>query len=141
MLPESTNAQYTGAPASAWFLALLALLTIGPGLVHYVLPDGGAGVIAGLDLSTQSATIVGVFAWMGATQIPYGLAQLAVATRYRTLVPLFLLLALIERTLGAVAAWVTKAPPDAHHPPNHYGVVIALPLIALFLALSLRRKR
>jgi hypothetical protein len=30
-----------------------------PGLIHVFLPDGGAGVIAGLDLSKNRATIIG----------------------------------------------------------------------------------
>lgn len=140
LLPPATNVAYHGSPLSAWFLALLGVASVAPGCIHYFLPDGGAHAIAGLDLGAQRATIIGAFAWMGATQIPYGLAQIAVAARYRTLTPLFLLLALIERTLGAVAAWITKAPPGAHHPPNHYGVVAALPLILIFLILSLRAR-
>jgi hypothetical protein len=140
LLPDSTNAQYRGATASAWFLCLLGLGSIIPGVLHYALPDGGAGTIAGLDLEGTADVVIGVFAWMGATQIAYGIAQTAVALRYRTLTPLFLLLALVERTLGAVAAWITKAPDSAHHPPNHYGVVIALPFILLFLVLSLRAR-
>jgi hypothetical protein len=140
LLPASTNAQYAGARASAWFLALLAVFSLIPGAIHYFAPDGGAGSIAGLDMGSHRRMIVAVFAWVGATQIPYGLAQLAVALRYRTLVPLFLLLALIERALGALAAWVTRSADAAHHPPNHYAVVIALPLILLFLLLSLRKR-
>lgn len=140
LLPPSTNAAFQGAPISAWFLGLLALGSIIPGCIHYFLPDGGAGVIAGIDLSQSRAVIVAAFAWMGATQIPYGLAQLAVATRYRSLTPLFLALALIERGLAAIAAWITKASPTGHHPPENYVVVVLLPLIALFLVLSLRRR-
>ncbi len=90
MFPESTNDQYRGAVASAWFLGLLAIGSIIPGCIHYFLPDGGAEVIAGLDLGAERSLVIGVFAWMGATQIPYGLAQLAVATRYRSLVPFVL---------------------------------------------------
>lgn len=142
LLPENTNARYAGAKASAWFLAFLSVFSLIPGAIHYFAPDGGAGSIAGLDTGAHRTMIVGVFAWVGATQIPYGLAQLAVAMRYRTLVPLFLLLALIERSLGATAAWITKAPAaGVHHPPNHYGVVIGLPLIVLFLLLSLRTQK
>lgn len=137
MFPPSTNAQYRGYIASAWFLALLGLISFIPGAIHYFLPDGGAGVIAHLDMGDRAPLIVGVFAWMGATQIAYGLAQLTVAFRYRALTPLFLTLALIERTLGAVAAWITKGALSGHHPPENYGVLVALPLIALFLALSL----
>lgn len=132
---------YRGARASAWFLVLLGLGSVVPGCIHYFLPDGGAGVIAGLDMGAQRATIVGVFAWMGATQIAYGLAQLAVAFRYRSLTPLFLMLALIERSLAAIAAWVTKASPSGHHPPENYAVLVLTPLIAVFLVLSLQKAK
>src|SRR5262249_32898257 len=103
--------------------------------------DGGAGVIAHLDMGDRAPVIIGVFAWMGATQIAYGLAQLAVALRYRALVPLFLCLALIERVLGAGAAWVTKGSVSRPHPPEHYAVLALVPLIAIFFALSLGRRR
>jgi hypothetical protein len=138
LLPESTNSQYRGSPWSAAFLGLTAVLTIGPGFIHYFLTDGGAGVIAGLDLSVHRAVVVGIFAWMGATQISYGLAQLLVALRYRSLTPLFLLLALIERSLAAIAAWITKGSGAIHHPPEAYGVLVATPLLLGFLVLSLR---
>jgi len=138
LLPETTNAAYRGSVWSAMYLGLTGLLTVGPGCIHYFLPDGGAGVIAGLDLSGDRAAIVGVFAWEGASQIAMGIAQLLVALRYRTLVPLFLLLELVETALDAVAFWITKAPPTGHHPPENYKVLITLPLLAIFLALSLR---
>jgi hypothetical protein len=141
MFPPSTNAQYRGHVASAWFLGLLGLISLIPGCIHYFLPDGGAGVIAHLDMDDRAPVIIGVFAWMGATQIAYGLAQLAVAIRYRALTPFFLTLALIERGLGAIAAWITKASVSGHHPPENYGVLVALPLIVLFLTLSLAPRK
>jgi hypothetical protein len=140
LIPASTNEHYTGARASAFFLGLLGLGTLLPGCIHFFLPDGGAGVIAGIDLSQGGPIIVAAFAWMGATQIAWGAAQLAVALRYRPLVPLFLALALVERALAALAAWVTKPSPTGHHPPEHYIVLALLPLIVLFVALSLRRR-
>lgn len=57
LLPASTNDQYRGAAVSAWFLALAAVMTIIPGAIHYFLPDGGAGVIAGIDLGAAGQTI------------------------------------------------------------------------------------
>jgi hypothetical protein len=140
LLPDSTNAGYRGSLWSAAYLGLTGVLTIGPGLIHYFLPDGGAGVIAGLDLDAGRATIIGVFAWMGASQIAMGAAQLAVALRYRTLVPLFLLLQLIETALDVVAFWITKASPTGHHPPENYVTLVTLPLLVVFLILSLRRR-
>ena len=85
-LPPSSNAQYAGAPLSAYFLGLLGMLTIGPGLIHSFLPDGGAGVIAGMDLSgSNGPPSIGVFAWAGATQIVWGITLLVASLRYRNL--------------------------------------------------------
>ena len=140
LLPPSTNHLYRGSLASVWFLGLYGLLELGTGCVHYLLPDGGAGVIAGLDLTANKHTIVGVFAWMGALQIAYGLGILAVAFWYRPLVPLFLGLGLLERILMSVAAWVTKPSPTGHHPPEHYASLLLVPVLAMFLAMAMRSR-
>jgi hypothetical protein len=139
LLPGSTNADYRGAPASAWFLVFIGITTVIPGMIHFFLPDGGAGVIAGIDLTQSRATIVAVFAWFGALQIPHGLAELAVGLRYRSLVPLFLLLVLVERGLMAVDGWLLKGAANGRHPPEHYASLAAVALCLIFLALSLRR--
>jgi len=107
-------------------------------MIHSFLPDGGAGSIAGLDLSHNPTMIYAMFAWAGATQIVHGIVTLIVALRYRSLVPLFLLVSLLERLLLSVSAWVTHAPVSGHHPPGHYGSLVSLPLILLFLWLALR---
>ena len=138
LLPPSTNEAYRGARVSAWFLAVAALFTIGPGLIHSFLPDGGAGVIAGLDLGDKRALVIGVFRWEGATQLAFGLAMLAVALRYRPLTPLFLALVLLQSAMVALQGWVLTPPAGGHHPPAHYGAVVAVLLSAVFLVLSLR---
>jgi hypothetical protein len=138
VLPPSTNDQYAGARTSAWFLGLAALLTIGPALIHSFLPDGGAQTIAGLQLGASRDVVIGVFRWEGATQLALGLAMLAVALRYRTLVPLFLILLILEHGLMALQGWVLSPPSNGHHPPEHFGSLAILPLAALFLVLALR---
>ena len=140
-LPPSTNADYVGARSSAVFLALAAVLTIVPGLIHSFAPSGGAVSIAGLDLGHQRELIVGVFAWQGATQLALGLAMLAVALRYRPLTPMFLSLVILERGLMALQGWVLKPPASGHHPPEHYASLAVLPLAALFLWRSVRPLR
>ena len=94
-LPPSTNIHYRGSPYSAWFLAFYGIAWIVPGMIHSFLPDGGAGVIAGLDLSHNPTMIFGMFAWAGATQIAHGIVTLLVALRYRALVPLLLSFVLV----------------------------------------------
>lgn len=136
LLPQPERA--IGPTASSRFLALCGVLAVIPGSIHVFLPDGGAGVIAGIDLAAGGERIVSVFAWAGATQIAWGLMMLAVALRYRALVPLALLLLLLERALHALNFWVLKS--GTHHPPESYAVLVALPVIALFLLLALRRR-
>jgi hypothetical protein len=140
-LPPSTNPQYTGAPLAAHFLALVGALTILPGLIHAFLPDGGAGVIAGMDLSGNGASVIGVFAWAGATQIVWGTALLVASRRYRSLVPPLLVLVAIERGLIALNLWLLKAPESGHHPPEAYATLISLPLLLGAFAFSLRGSR
>ena len=138
LLPPTTNDSYTGSTLSAYFLTAFSILTIVPGCIHVFAPDGGAGSIAGLNLSQNGRTIIALFAWAGATQIAFGLAMLVVSLWYRSLVPLILSLVIVERTLHALDGWVLKAGAGGHHPPEHYGVLVSLPLLVAALALSLR---
>ncbi|MGA0599625.1 hypothetical protein ACO2Q3_02865 [Caulobacter sp. KR2-114] len=138
LLPPSTNDAYRGARISAWYLALAAVLTIAPALVHLTLPDGGAQSIAHLDLGDRRALVVAVFRWEGATQLALGLAMLGVALRYRPLTPIFLALNVLERGLMALDGWVLEPPASGQHPPEHFGSVGAVALGLVFLALSLR---
>jgi len=137
-LPPSTNAHYTGAPLAAHFLTLVGVLTIAPGLVHAFLPDGGAGVIAGLDLSGNGAAVIGVFAWAGATQIVWGASLLVASRRYRSLVPPLLGLVLLERALIALNLWLLKPSASGHQPPEAYATLVSLPLLLAALWLALR---
>lgn len=138
LLPPGTNRQYRGSRYAAWFLALYGIGWIVPGMIHSFLPDGGAGTIAALDLSHDRKLILGLFAWAGATQIAHGIVTLIVALFYRSLVPLFLVVSLLERILLSWSAWVGEGRIGGHHPPGHYGSLILVPVILLFLLLALR---
>lgn len=138
LLAPSTNDAYAGAPWAARLLALLAVLTILPGIVHVGLPDGGAGTIAGIDLGACRAPIVGCFAWAGATQIVFGVVMLLVARRYQSLVPTVYVLVIVERGLHALNGWVLRS--ASHHPPEHYAVLVVLPILLAGLIASARAR-
>jgi len=138
LLPPSTNGSYSGSLLSAYLLTLFGVLTIVPGCIHSFAPDGGAGTIAGLDLSQNGRLVIALFAWAGATQIAFGIAALIVSLRYRNLVPLMLALACLERTLHVLNAWVFTGAATGHRPPEHYAVLLGLPLLFAALLLSLR---
>jgi hypothetical protein len=139
-VPPSTNADYHGRPLAAWFLTLVSLGTIVPGGIHVFLPDGGAGVIAGIDLTQGGKTIIAVFAWAGATQMVWGLSMLAVSLAYRSLVPLFLFLILVERSMIAANQWILKSTGTGHQPPEAYVTLVMLPVLFLMLILSLSKR-
>jgi len=137
LLPEPWGE--SGSRAAAWFLVLYGVMMAVPGLIHAFAPDGGIGTIGGVDMSTDFARIRAMAVWAGATQIVHGLACIAVGLRYRALVPLFLALALAERLVLTWSAWFAHTAPGGHHPPAHYGDLVSLPLLVLFLWLALRR--
>ena len=140
LFPPSTNPEYQGSPLSAWFLMLAAALEFIPGCIHYFLPDGGAGVIAGLDLSQNGAVIISVFAWFGAVQVPLAILLFLIGLRYRTLVPLGLMTLILSRGLMAVDGWFLKGAAGGHHPPEHYASPIVVALAVIFLVLALRQR-
>lgn len=140
LLSPSTNADYRGAKVSAWFLMLAAISELIAGCIHYFLPDGGAGVIAGMDLSTRRQTIITMFAWYGSMQIPYALFLFVIGLRYRTLVPLALLSLIISRALVSVDAWFGKGAQGGHHPPEHFVSPVAVAVGSVFLLLALTKR-
>lgn len=140
LLPDSTNHAYDGSRVAAWGLTLLGLLTIAPGAIHAFLPDGGAGVIAGIDLTHNAQTIIATFAWVGATQIVWGTLMLAVSWRYRNLVPLLLALILIERLIIALNLWMLKPGAGPERPPEAYATLAVIPVVAVLLTLALRKR-
>jgi len=136
LFPPTTNADYRGAQSAAWFVMLAGVLEFIPGCIHYFLPDGGAGVIARIDLSTRAETIVAIFAWFGALQIAFAFLIVVIGVRYRTLVPLALVAVILSRSLMAIDAWFLKGAQGDHHPPEHYASPVVVALALLFLALS-----
>jgi len=140
LFPPSSNADYAGAKISPIFLLLTAVLTLVPGLIHSFLPDGGAGVIAHLDMGDRRDLVIRVFRWEGSTQIALGLGLLAIALRYQPLTPLGLTLVMVERGLMTLQAWGLGSP-DGHHPPEHFASPVAVILCAVFLWLSLKTSK
>jgi hypothetical protein len=136
LFPASSNAGYDGSILSVWYLGLMAVLTIGPGCIHYFLRDGGAQSIAGLRLERHQRLIFHLFAWAGATQIVWGLAMVAVVWRYQALVSLVLALLVFERSLHLWSMWIGSKS-GGYRPPEAYITLALVPANLLFLLLSL----
>lgn len=56
ILPKTVDNNYQGNTVALWFFVFLAIVSTVRSLIHFLAPDGGAGSIAGLDLSKGGET-------------------------------------------------------------------------------------
>jgi len=139
LLPRTVDGNYRGHKIAATVFVVVAMVSLGRSLAHLLAPDGGAGSIAGLDLTAGGANIIFAFGLWGLAQTLYAIVQLLVAFRYRTLIPLMFLLLIVE-TAGRIAIGIAKPPVILHTPPGGPANYVVLPLAVVMLALSLRER-
>ncbi len=132
-LPSVADNTVRGTKIPSYLFALIAIVSTVRSCIHVLAPDGGAGSIAGLDLSVAGApAIIFSFALWGSAQLLYAFIQLAVAFRYRSLVPLMYLLLIVETLLRMLVGHI-KPVTFAHTPPGAIGNYVLLPLAAFML--------
>ncbi len=128
LLPPTVGNQVRGSKIPYFVFLLLSLVSAVRSCIHTFAPDGGAGSIAGLDLSVPGADgIVFAFALWGSSQLVYAIIQLVVAFRYRSLVPFFYALLALETLLRMVVGHM-KPVTFAHTPPGQTSNFVILPL-------------
>ncbi len=140
VFPKTADNNYKGSKIALWVFAILALVSTVRSLIHLFAPDGGAGSIAGIDLSKGAENIVFTFALWGLSQLIYAFIQLMVVFRYRTLIPLFYLILFVE-TIGRILVGIMKPPILLHGaPPGGIGNYIILPVVVIMFVLSIKIK-
>ncbi|MCZ8517209.1 hypothetical protein O9H85_33650 [Paenibacillus filicis] len=137
IFPIVADNHYQGSQIASIAFLLLAIIGIVRSCIHFFAPDGGAGTIAGMDLSVPGADgIKFAFALWGSAQLLYALIQLVIFFRYKTLIPLMYLLMFLEIVLRMMAGRM-KPVRFSHTPPGQVGNYILLPLSAILFYLSL----
>jgi hypothetical protein len=137
LFPSPADNTLRGSRLPFYLLVLTAVIWTVRSCIHLFSPDGGAGSIAGMDLSVSGASeVIFAFALWGAEQLIYSLLQWIVLLRYRSLVPLMWAVQLLE-TLGRVLAGRLKPVTFAHTPPGEVGNYVYIVLSAAMLALAL----
>ncbi|MBK8823147.1 MAG: hypothetical protein IPN58_11195 [Anaerolineales bacterium] len=137
LLPSSVDNTIRGTRIPFYIFALYAIVSAVRSCIHLLSPDGGAGTIAGMDLSVAGADgIVFAFALWGSSQLLFAIIQLLVVFRYKSLVPFMYLMLILEVLLRELVGRM-KPVTFAHTPPGAIGNQIILPLAALMLVLSL----
>jgi hypothetical protein len=135
LLPAKADNTIRGLKLPVYVFALIAIISTIRSLIHIFAPDGGAGSIAGMDLSVTGASgIIFAFALWGSSQLVYALIQLTVVIRYRSLVPFMYLMLIIETFLRILVGQM-KPVTFAHTPPGAIQNYLYIPLAVLMLGL------
>lgn len=137
LLPPVADNKIRGMKLPVYVFTVIAFISTIRSFIHLLAPDSGAGSIAGVDLSAGASGIIFAFALWGSAQLVYSCVQLAVAFRYRSLVPFMYVLLMLETVLRELAGRM-KPVVFAHKPPGAIGDYIVLPLSILMLIFSLR---
>lgn len=135
--------EYEGPKPPFYFLMLIAIAGTVRSLIHMFYADGGAGMIAGIDVNVDGGTnIIAMFGQWGASQLILALIYWLVIWRYRSLTPLMLAIVVLEQVLrlgvGQIKPLEIAAPP-----PGAIGSQLLLPVavIALIWSLWMNPKR
>jgi hypothetical protein len=129
--------KYTGPQIPYYFLVLIAVVSTLRSMIHMFFPDGGAGVIAGINVSVEGGTnIIAIFGQWGASQLILAFIYWLVILRFRSLTPLMLAVIVLEQLLrigvGQIKPLVVAAPP-----PGAIGSELILPIALIALVWSL----
>lgn len=141
MLPKSTNQEYYAPVWTSYMLLLVAAQSLTGGILHVALPDSGLISIAGLDLAHEGGLhMIALAAWVGATQVAWGLILLAVALRYRSFTVPLLALVMLEKSLILIG-YLLKPTGNEHTPPGIKGALILLIICTIAFIMAMRGGR
>ena len=137
LLPAKIDNVIRGTKIPFYLFALYAMVSTVRSCIHLLSPDGGAGTIAGMDLSVAGADgIIFSFALWGSSQLLFALIQLLAVIRYRSLIPFMWLMLALEVLLRELVG-AMKPVTFAHTPPGAIGNQIILPLAVIMVIWSL----
>jgi hypothetical protein len=137
LLPAKIDNVIRGTKIPFYIFALYAIVSTVRSCIHLLSPDGGAGTIAGMDLSVAGADgIIFAFALWGSSQLLFALIQLLTVIRYRSLIPFMWLMLALEVLLRELVG-AMKPVTFAHTPPGAIGNQIILPLAVVMVVWSL----
>lgn len=136
ILPAKADNFLHGSKWPFYVFILVATIGVIRSCIHIFAPDGGAGSIAGMDLSVTGASeVIFAFALWGSAQFVYAMLQWVVILRYRSLIPLMWMIQIFE-TLGRMLVGSIKQVTFSHTPPGVYQNYIYLILAISMLGLA-----
>ncbi len=137
LLPAQIDNTIRGTKIPFYIFTLYAIVSTVRSCIHLLSSDGGAGTIAGMDLSVAGADgIIFAFALWGSSQLLFAMIQMLAVIRYRSLIPFMWLMLALEILLRELVGKM-KPVTFAHTPPGAIGNQIILPLAVVMVVWSL----
>jgi len=141
LFPKQVDDNFQGYKIASTIFLLVAFVTVARSCIHVLAPDGGAGSIAGINVSVEGGSnIVSLFALWGLSQLLLGFVYSVVFFRYKSLIPFMYLLLLVEYS-GRIVLGLLKPLIVSHLPPGAIGNYVMVPLACIMLFLSLKRPK
>ena len=141
ILPQPNNS-YSGSKISLYYLVLLSCMFTFRGVVHYFVPDGGSGIIAGIPLETYPEgavqSIITGFGVYGIYHLMEAVLAWLTIFRWRALIPIFLLFVGINQLMGIILITMKPLPVI---PPGQIGVYLLFPITLVAFLLSIRQAK
>lgn len=135
ILPSTIDNNYRGNKIALWFFYLITVVTVVRSCIHIFKYDGGAQSIATIPLDTFTEAgadaVIMIFAYWGLSQLMFGLMQVIVAIRYKSLIAFMYLMLIIEYA-GRFVISLFKTIETTGQAPGGVGNKI-LPIICLLM--------
>lgn len=142
ILPKEINNEFPGYKFSLYGFLIIIIITVVRSLAHIVLPDGGAGSIATIDLTVDgSDIIIGMFAQWGLSQLLMAVVYIIVLLRYKNLIP-FMYMIFISEYVGRIVVGMFKPIETMGTAPGAVGnIPMILFGVILFISAILEPRR
>jgi len=144
ILPDTIDNTYKGNKIVLWFFYLITAVTVVRSCIHIFKYDGGAQSIATIPLDTftegGAAVVILIFAYWGLSQLMFGIIQVIVALKYKSLIPLMYLMLVIEWA-GRFVISLFKTIETTGQAPGGIGNIV-LPIVCFimfFLSINKRK--
>ncbi len=139
ILPRQLDNHFPGRRFVPWVFAVVVVVTLGRSLFHMLAPDGGAQSVAHIPLDSYSQpaadTVVFIFALWGLSQLMLGVVYAIALLRYRSMIPLLLVLIAAEYA-GRLAIGHLRVIETTATAPGAILDYVAVPLALLLLFFS-----
>lgn len=121
-------------------LFIIGLVNISRGGFHWLAPDSGAGIVAGMNLNyPNAADVIFLLASIGLIQLFLGIWYIYFALWQRSLIPFALATEVMKNTLELLTEYTFKHPVAPVPGRFAHWAVLIVAAIALLYSLNLRR--